>query len=91
MCLRFKVFGDCLALFGWVQLQWSQSGLYWDGTWGVKREARKKNSTPDSMPSRTRLGGKGALHSEGGGNFCENEGMNGGRREGGGAGPALMI
>ena len=84
MCLRFKVFGDCLALFGWVQLQWSQSGLYWDGTWGVKREARKKNSTPDSMLSRTWLGEKGALHSNWvGGTFVRTRGwMERGGREG---------
>ena len=49
-CLRFGVFGYCLALFDdWVQLQWFQSESYLDGTRGAEREAKKKNSTPNSM------------------------------------------
>ena len=58
---------------------------------GSKERGEEEKLNAGFNACRTRLGGKGALHSEGGGNFCENEGMNGERREGGGTGPAPMI
>ena len=57
---------------------------------GSKERSEEENSTPDSMLSRTRLGEKGALHSIGWGELCENEGVDGERREGGSTGPALV-
>ena len=60
--------------------------------WNVgSKERSEEGKLNAEFNAKTWLGGKGVLHSVGGGNFCENEGMNGGRREGGGAGPALMI
>ena len=51
---------------------------------GSKERSEEENSTPDSMLSRTRLGEKGALHSNWvGGTFVRTRGwMEGGGREG---------
>ena len=59
---------------------------------GSKERSEEEKLNAGFNAKQDEAGGEGGSPLEwGGGNFCENEGMNGERREGGGTGPALMI
>ena len=58
---------------------------------GSKERSEEEKLNAEFNAKQDVAGGEGGSPLGGWGNFCENEGMNGGRREGGGAGPALMI